>query len=101
MDIPRKAVLLHAMMFGAFKGLAMGTIALFVVANTDLSPFYRALIIAGVSAGIGAIGVIAAAWITSRHDQDRIEDMLRDLKAATGVTKRAGDPEPNGDNNGD
>lgn len=95
---PRFARKVKAVMIGfpILKGLILGGITTLIVADTALTDFVRALIVAVISASIGAVGVIGAAYITARADRDRYEAMLTDLKQHAGLTRRANDPEEMG-----
>lgn len=82
------------------KGIALGGIVVAVV-HSGLSPFAQALIIAVVSALIGALGVITAALLTViitgrlEHSQNETRKAVEDVKRAVGADNREGDP---GDN---
>lgn len=82
--------------FPIVKGLALGIITVAVV-QSGLTPFQQALIIAVVSALIGALGVITAAVVSARANneildrQKTLAEQLADIKGAIGATKRQED----------
>lgn len=81
------------------KGVAVGS-AVTAIVHSGLSPFAQGLIIALVSAAIGALGMVIAAIIAARaslrvlDEQAKAEQHLADVKAALGVDKRHTDKEP-------
>lgn len=78
------------------KGVTMGATVIAVV-NSGLSPFAQAIIIAIVSAAIGASGVIIAALIAvgeAREQRGHLESIQRtgeDIKQAVGADRRKRD----------
>ena len=77
----------------ATKGVVIGVTVIGVI-NSGLSPFAQALIIALVSATIGALGIIVAALIASHEAQRQrehlqtIQQTSEDIKAAVGADRR-------------
>ena len=71
------------------KGAVMAAVALAV--TSDLGD---ALLVAAVSGGLGVLGMVLAAFISTRRTESQLRPELRDVKRKIGAAQRETDRDP-------